>query len=76
MSKMYVCPRCKTNRSRFHFMEQSPRAVKMDPENGAVIQEFEQTQLDPFHIPYSGPEYRIQCGTCGLNEDERLFLRF
>ncbi|QQK76808.1 DNA alkylation repair protein [Salicibibacter cibarius] len=76
MSKTYVCPRCQTNRSRFHIMEQVPKAVKMDPQSGEVVQEFEQEQLDPFHIPYSGPNYRIQCGACGLNEDERLFMRF
>ncbi|QDI93010.1 DNA alkylation repair protein [Salicibibacter halophilus] len=57
-------------------MEQRPQAVKLDPQSGEVVQEFEQDGLDPFHIPYGGPNYRIQCGTCGLNEDERLFMRF
>ncbi|MBB6449472.1 hypothetical protein HNR44_001421 [Geomicrobium halophilum] len=76
MAKTYVCPRCKTNRSRFHIMEQSPQAVKLNPESGEVVQEFDQHQLDPFHIPYKGPTYRIQCGTCGLNEEERLFMSF
>jgi hypothetical protein len=72
----YRCPNCKTNRSRFNIINQVSRSVKMDPQTGEVMQEFSNENLDPFHIPYNGPEYKVQCGTCGLVEDERMFIKF
>lgn len=48
----------------------------MDPRTGEVIQEYTNENLDPFHIPYNGPEYKVQCGACGLVEDERMFIKF
>ncbi|WP_017727509.1 hypothetical protein [Halalkalibacterium ligniniphilum] len=75
MAQSYVCPSCKTNRSRFHLIEQEVVAVKLDPQSGEVIQQYEQNRLDPFHLPYRGPTRRIQCGSCGLNEEERRFIR-
>ncbi|GAK05622.1 hypothetical protein JCM19037_4133 [Geomicrobium sp. JCM 19037] len=75
MTTHYVCPACKTNKTRFHIIEQSPHAVKLNPQTGDVVEEYQQSELDPFHLPYSGPSNRIQCGACGLNEDERQFIR-
>jgi hypothetical protein len=76
VSTPYRCPNCKTNRSRFNLIRQLPQSVKLDPVSGEVIQEFSNEKLDPFHIPYKGPEYRVQCGTCGLIEDEKTFIKF
>ncbi|MGJ7921482.1 DNA alkylation repair protein [Neobacillus sp. LXY-4] len=76
MNTPYRCPNCKTNRSRFNLIQQVPQSVKLDPVSGEVIQEFTNGQLDPFHIPYKGPDYRVQCGTCGLIEDEKTFIKF
>ncbi|MFS0863251.1 DNA alkylation repair protein [Fredinandcohnia sp. 179-A 10B2 NHS] len=74
MSEPYLCPNCKSNRTRFNIIEQVAKAVKVDPQNGEIIQEYTDN-LDPFHVPYRGPEYKVQCGVCGLIEDERLFVK-
>lgn len=76
MPTPYRCPNCKTNRSRFNLIQQLPHPVKMDPNSGEIVQEYSQSNLDPFHIPYKGPELKVQCGVCGLVEDERTFIKF
>ncbi|MGE8204225.1 DNA alkylation repair protein [Heyndrickxia sp. NPDC080065] len=72
----YCCPNCKTNRTRFNIIEQVPQAIKMDPKSGDIIEEYGIEAPDLFHISYNGPEYRVQCGACGLVEDEKTFLKF
>jgi hypothetical protein len=76
MSTPYRCPNCKTNRSRFNLIQQVPQSVKMDPQSGEVVQEYSSNELEPFHLPYKGPEYKVQCAACGLIEDERTFIKF
>ncbi|WP_102346571.1 DNA alkylation repair protein [Bacillus sp. Marseille-P3661] len=73
MAGPYCCPNCGTNRTRFNIIEQIPKAVKMDSQSGEIIEDYSNQQLDPFHIPYRGPSYKVQCGTCGLIEDEIRF---
>ncbi|WP_017755515.1 hypothetical protein [Calidifontibacillus oryziterrae] len=76
MAGPYLCPNCGTNRSRFNIIEQVAKPVKMDSQSGDVVQEYTNETLDPFHIPYRGPAYKVQCGVCGLIEDERQFASF
>jgi hypothetical protein len=76
MPTPYRCPNCKTNRSRFNLIQQVPQSVKMNPQSGEVVQEYSSNQLEPFHLPYKGPEYKVQCAACGLIEDERTFIKF
>lgn len=76
MTTPYRCPNCKTNRSRFNIIRQIPSYVKMDPQTGEIVEEFSNDHLSPFHLSYKGPDYRVQCGACGLIEDERTFIKF
>jgi len=69
-----ACPRCKTNKSRFYLIEQNPKAVKLNAQSGDVeIEEYVSSGLDPFFVPYKGPEYLVQCGTCGLIDQSVMF---
>ncbi|MCU9595747.1 DNA alkylation repair protein [Caldibacillus thermolactis] len=76
MPTPYRCPNCKTNKTRFNFIKQVPEFVKVDPETGEVLEIYDNTQLDPFHLPYNGPDIKIQCAVCGLIEDEKMFAKF
>ncbi|MDZ5474639.1 DNA alkylation repair protein [Bacillus sp. 31A1R] len=76
MTAPYRCPNCRTNRSRFNIIKQEPQSVKMDPQTGQIVEEYTTGMLSPFHMPYKGPEYRVQCAACGLVEDERTFVKF
>ncbi|CAG9621977.1 DNA alkylation repair protein [Sutcliffiella rhizosphaerae] len=75
MASPYLCPNCKTNRSRFNIIEQVAKSVKLNPQSGEVVEEFTSENLEPFHIPYKGPSQKVQCAACGLVEDEQLFIK-
>ncbi|WP_096154388.1 MULTISPECIES: DNA alkylation repair protein [Bacillus] len=75
MTSPYLCPNCKTNRSRFNIIEQVPKSVKLNPQTGEVLTEFSSENLDAFHIAYKGPSHKVQCGTCGQIEEERTFIK-
>ncbi len=72
----YRCPNCKTNKSRFNIIKQVAEPVKLDPETGQIIETYDAENPGPLHLPYRGPEYKVQCGICGLVEDERMFIKF
>ena len=76
MSHPYCCPNCKTNRSRFNVIEQTPIYVKLDPHSGTIIQMYADDELEAYHLPYRGPGIRVQCASCGLIEDEKTFIAF
>ena len=76
MNKPLLCPKCKTNRSRFNFLEQTPEPVRCDPFTGEVVSNsIEEFQNNPLHIQYNGPEYLIQCGVCGNLESGYRFKK-
>ncbi|HJV46958.1 MAG TPA: DNA alkylation repair protein [Bacillota bacterium] len=74
MNEPYFCPNCKTNRSRFNIVQQIPIPVRLDPGSGEVIERYEDHIPDPFHQPYKGPEYKIQCASCGIVQEEDVFI--
>ncbi|MBS4209851.1 DNA alkylation repair protein [Bacillus sp. FJAT-50079] len=77
MSAPYCCPNCKTNRSRFNIIEQIAHAVRLDPQTGETIERFDAvSDAGPLQAAYNGPARRIQCGSCGLVEDEKTFIKF
>ncbi|RWZ58735.1 DNA alkylation repair protein [Halobacillus fulvus] len=72
----YLCPNCKTNRSRFNVIEQRPKHFKMNPKTGEVQEEYTSNELDAFHLSYKGPDRKVQCGSCGLIEEETSFIAY
>ncbi|MRX71715.1 DNA alkylation repair protein [Bacillus lacus] len=75
MTAPYLCPNCKTNRSRFNIIEQLSHAVKKNPATGEITEEYETASAEIFHIQYKGPAYKVQCGACGLIEEELAFIK-
>lgn len=76
MNSPYHCPNCKTNKTRFNIIEQHPRIVKLDAHTGDVISEHTPDNIEPFHMVYKGPSMKVQCGVCGLLEDENMFVKY
>ncbi|WP_028400498.1 hypothetical protein [Ectobacillus panaciterrae] len=70
-----LCPACKTNRTRFNLIEQNVRPVKIDPQSGSIEEEYTSDNAGPFHMPYQGPDYRVQCAACGLVENMEMFVK-
>ncbi|MFD0049494.1 DNA alkylation repair protein [Actinomycetes bacterium NPDC127524] len=76
MPQVYRCPGCKTNKSRFNMIQQVSVPVKKDPHTGEIVSEYSNDALDPFHLPYKGPELKVQCATCGMIDEEKSFAAF
>ena len=75
-NQAYLCPNCKTNRTRFNMIEQHAKFYKLDAHTGEVVQEYTRENLEPFHMQYRGPAFKVQCGVCGLIEDPDMFTKY
>ena len=75
MPNPYLCPNCKTNRSRFNLIQQMATPVKLDPKSGDIIEQYQNSDAGPFHMTYQGPELKVQCAACGLIENEQMFIK-
>jgi len=71
----YLCPNCKTNKTRFNLIEQVATPVRLDPNTGSIVENFADRSPDPFHLPYRGPELKVQCAVCGVIDDEIAFIK-
>ncbi|MGL4821272.1 MAG: DNA alkylation repair protein [Bacilli bacterium] len=76
MPTPYCCPNCKTNRTRFNRIMQQVTYVKMDPHSRETLTSATDAPMDALQMSYNGPTYRVQCGVCGLTEDEHQFIRY
>lgn len=72
----YLCPNCKTNHSRFNIIEQVALPVKLHPQTGEVMESYSNEDAGVFHKTYDGPQYRVQCASCGLVEVEDTFIKY
>ncbi|HET7627254.1 MAG TPA: DNA alkylation repair protein [Bacillales bacterium] len=76
MQGPYLCPSCGSNRALYNHIQQVAVSMKLDPETGETIEEYEnRSDMLPYHFPYQGPEFLIQCGVCGLIAEEQRFLK-
>lgn len=75
MDEPYLCPGCNSNRTWFNKIKQLDTSVKLNPETGEIVEDFSDGELPPFVFPYNGPEYKIQCGICGLVGEESMFVK-
>lgn len=76
MPEPYLCPSCNSNRTWFNKINQSAQSMKLEPKTGETLETFpENDGTPPFHFPYNGPPFKIQCGICGLIADENMFIK-
>lgn len=75
MAEPYLCPSCKTNKSRFNIIEQVAKPVKKDPQTGEIMEEYSEETLPAIHVRYKDNSPRIQCGACGVIEEEITFIK-
>ncbi|WP_249414003.1 DNA alkylation repair protein [Alteribacter keqinensis] len=71
MHHTYMCPSCRA-KTRFNVIDQVVTSVMWNNDDG-VYEEVE--RQEPFHLTYQGPDKRVQCGSCGLVEDELRFIK-
>ncbi|WP_026689601.1 hypothetical protein [Alteribacter aurantiacus] len=71
MQQTYMCPSCKA-KTRFNVIDQVVTSVMWNGEEGSYEEVERQA---PFHLAYQGPDKRVQCGSCGLVEDEIRFRK-
>jgi hypothetical protein len=47
----------------------------MDASSGEIVQVYEENIPDPFHTPYRGTAYKVQCASCSIMAEEDVFIK-
>jgi hypothetical protein len=72
----FLCPQCKTNRTRFNLIEQHAFPVKLDALTGELEKDYRHEPFaDPLHATYHGVNCLIQCGTCSYIGEEITYVK-
>lgn len=68
----YLCPICRSNRTRFDMVLRLARAVVKDAETGEIT--YESNVMELLDQP-RGPEREVHCHRCGYTGAESLFVQ-
>lgn len=73
MSYAYLCPICRTNRTRFALVFHFSQEVHLDPRTGEVV--YEAPELEIEQRADGGPAVDVRCLKCNYTASETTFLR-
>jgi hypothetical protein len=72
LSKPYLCPICRQNKTSFELLFKLTREIRKDPKTGAVLYQASELAC----VMRNGqPEIDIRCLHCGYTGYERLFIK-
>lgn len=73
MARPYLCPICRTNRSRFALIYKLAHEVQLDPKSGASV--YEAKELETMLRADGRPDIDVRCLECDYTAAETTFIR-